>query len=170
MSSSGVAGGLPVVASCASTSRSIQLGRGRGRDPSVAHFFLELGAAAQLRIAVAASAACLLMIDGTARHAVDQVLVAWRHRRAVRIGQTDEIERSVAAAEQAERRLEITVAEDHNLGIVGSDLEDSFDAETAPPLAGASRVGKVFVEDQPVRGLLLEHFIVLVEHPAGSID
>src|SRR5271167_1605417 len=107
MSSPGGASGRPVDASCASTLCSIQLGHSRGRDQSVAHFFLELGAAAQLRIAVAAAAACLLMINGTARHAVDQVFVTWRHRRAVRIGESDEIERAGATAEQAEGRLEI---------------------------------------------------------------
>src|SRR5208282_6056467 len=82
----------------------------------------------------------------------------------------DEIERAGATAEQAEGRLEIAVAENDNLGIFGSDLEYSFDAETAPPLAGAGRVGQIFVVDQPVRSLLLEHLIVLVEHPTGSID
>src|SRR5208282_6431116 len=118
MSSPGGASGRPVDTSCASTLCSIQLGHSRGRDQSVAHFFLELDAAAQLRIAVAAAAACLLMINGTARHVVDQVLVARCHRRAVRIGKSDEIERAVAATEQAEGRLEIAVAEDHNLCIL----------------------------------------------------
>src|SRR3974377_1703999 len=110
------------------------------------------------------------MIDRAARHPGNQILVARGNHFAVRVSQTDEVECTVATSEQPEGGLEIAVAEDYNLCVVGTNLKDGLDPEPAPPLAGSGRVRQIFVPDQTVRRLLLEHLVVLVQHPSRSID
>src|SRR6516225_10740498 len=108
------------------------------------------------------------MIDRAARHPGNQILVARGNHFAVRVSQMDEVECAVATSEQAEGRLEIAVTEDYNLCVVGTDLEDGLDPEAAPPLAGSRGVRQIFVPDHTVRRLLLEHLVVLVQHPSRS--
>ena len=84
--------------------------------------------------------------------------------------QADEVQPRAVAAGQAKGALEIAVAEGHELGIVGADLKDRLHAQAAAPLPGAGRIGQQLVADQPVRRLLLEHLVVLIEHAAGGVD
>src|SRR3974377_1100663 len=97
------------------------------------------------------------MIDRAARHPGNQILVARGNHFAVRVSQADEVKCAVATSEQPEGRLEIAVAEDYNLCVVGTDLKDGLAPEAAPPLAGSGRARPIFVPDQTGRRLLLEH-------------
>src|SRR5262245_26223274 len=122
---------------CASLSvvQPVRSARGLQGNKAVAHFLCKLGAVAPFRIAVAAAAAGLLVVHGAARHARDQVLVFWGDRAPIRIGEADGIEAAIAAFEQTEGRLEVSVAERHQLGVIGPDLEDRLHAKSAPPFA-----------------------------------
>src|SRR3974390_3941167 len=109
------------------------------------------------------------MIDRAARHSGNQILVARGNHFAGRVSQADEVECAVDTSEQPEGGLEIAVAEDYNLCVVGTDLKDGLDPEAAPPLARSGRVRQIFVPDQTVRRLLLEHLVDLVQHPSRTI-
>jgi hypothetical protein len=74
----------------------------------------ELHAVALGRVAVAAAASRLLVIDGAARDTRDEVFVARRDQSAVRISEPDEVERAAAAAKQAKRRLEVSDPENNH--------------------------------------------------------
>ena len=115
-------------------------------------------------------AARILAVYRALAHAGDQILVPGHQLVSVGVFEPDLVQGPVAAAEQAERGLEVAVAEGDDLGVVGADLEDGLGADAAAPLAGAGGIEDVFVLEEHVRGLLLEHLVVLVEDAAGGVD
>ena len=149
---------------------SVDVARDLRGDDAVAHLLAQQRAVAQLRIAVAAAAARLLVVDRAPGHAGDQVLVLRHDGGSVGIPEADEIERARPAAEKAERGLEIAVAKRDELRVVGADPEHRLHAEAAAPLAGPRGIGQQLVLEQQVRGLLLEHLVVLVEQPSRRVD
>src|SRR5262245_43253194 len=115
----------------------VRIARRLHGNETVAHFLCKLGAIAPFRIAVAAAAAGVLVVRVDARHARDQIFVFWGDRATIRIGEADGIEAAIAAFEQTEGRLEVSVAERHQLGVIGPDLEDRLHAKAAAPFAGS---------------------------------
>src|ERR1019366_1475096 len=162
---------LALMACCCSVrSKSIDSPCRCCRNHAVAHLVAQPRPIAPGRVAVAPAAASRLVVDRALGHVDDQVLVLRYHLRSVGIGQSDEVERALAAAEQTEGGLEIAVAEGDQLGVVGADRKDRLDAEAAAPLARAGRIHEVLVLDQQMRCLLLEHLVVLVEDAARCVN